>query len=103
MQLQSDKRGVARRARAVVRTSLGSSRVNLISLGLNSKRVDVGKVISMTDEVVSSFQQEQEDDDNKKTSCLIDIGRVEDADTSLAIDTTSCESATVDPAGAAQH
>ena len=60
------------------------------------------KVISMTDEVVSLFQQEQ-DDDNKKTSCLIDIGRAEDADTSLAIDTKSHESAIADPTAAAQH
>ena len=39
----------------------------------------------MTDEVMSSLQQEQDDDDNKEASCLIDIGRAEDADTSLAI------------------
>ena len=76
MQLQSDKRGVAHRARTVVKTSLGSSRVNSMSLRLNSS-----KVISMTDEVVSSFQPEQNDDDNKKTSCLIDIGRAQDEDT----------------------
>ena len=75
MQLQSDRRGVAHRA-------------NL----LRSSRVNVEKATSMTDEVVSSFQQEQDDDDNKKTSCLIDIDRGEDADTSPAIDIKSHES-----------
>ena len=90
MQVQSDKREGARRVRAVFRNSSGSSR-------------DVGKVISMTEDVVSLFQQEQDDDDNKKTSCLIDIGRAEDADTSLAIDTKSHESAIADPTAAAQH
>ena len=90
MQVQSDKREVARRARAVVRNSSGSSR-------------NVRKVIFMTEDVVSLFQQEQDDDDNKKTSCLIDIGRAEDADTSLAIDTKSHESAIADPTAAAQH
>ena len=101
MQLQSDKRGVAHRARAVVGNSSGSSRVNLISLAINSKRV--GKVISMTEEVVSLFQQEQDDDGNKKTSCLIDIGRAEDADTSLAIDTKGHESVITDPTEQQQH
>ena len=52
---------------------------------------------------MSLFQQEQDDDDIKKTSCLIDIGRAEDADTSLAIDTKSHESAIADPTAAAQH
>ena len=72
MQLQSDKGGVARRARTVVKTSLGSSRVNSMSLGLNSR-----KVTSTTDEVAPAPQQEQNDDDNKKTSCLIDTGRTQ--------------------------
>ena len=76
-QVQSDKRGVASR--------------------------NVGKVISMIKDVVSSFQQEQDDDDSKKTSCFIDIGRVEDADTSIALNTTNHESATADPTAAAQH
>ena len=75
--VQSDKRGVASR--------------------------NVGKVIFMTKDVVSSFQQEQNDDGSKKTSCLIDIGRVEDADTSVALNTTNHESATADPTAAAQH
>ena len=90
MQVQSDKREVARRPRAVVRNSSGSSR-------------NVRKVTSRTEDVVSLFQQEQDDDDNKKTSCLIDIGRAEDADTSLAVDTKSHESAIADPTAAAQH
>ena len=97
MQVQSDKSGVACRACAVVRNSSGSSRVNLIPLALNSKRVDVGKVIFMTEDVVSLFQQEQDDNDNKKTSCLIDISKTEDGDMSLAIDTKSHASAFADP------
>ena len=77
VQPQSDKRSVARQARAVVRNSSGSPGVNLIS--------------------VSLFQQEHADDDDKKTYCLISIGRAEDGDTSLAIDTKSHETAIADP------
>ena len=65
------KRGVACRARTVVRNSSGSPGVNLI------------------EKEVSLFQQEQTDDDNKKTYRLIDIGR--------AIDIKSHESAIADP------
>ena len=66
MQLQGDKRGVVRRARAVVRKSSGSPGMNLISMAIG-------------------------------------IGRAEDADTSLAIDTKSHESTIADPTAAAQH
>ena len=69
-----------------------------MSLGLNSR-----KVTSMTDEVVSSFQQEQSDDDNKKTSCLIDIGRTQNEDTSLTIDIKSHANAVADPTEQQQH
>ena len=51
----------------------------------------------MTDEVVSSLQQEQNEDDNKKTSCLIDIGRAQDEDTSLATDIERHASVIADP------
>ena len=84
MHVQSNKRGVACRARAVIRNSSGSSR-------------GVGKVISMTEDVVSLFQQEQDDDDNEKTSCLIDIGRAQDEDTSLANDIKRNASVIADP------
>ena len=79
MQVQSNKRGAS-----------GSSR-------------DVGKVISMTKDVVSLLQQEQDDDDNKKTSCLIDIGRAQDDDTSLATDMKSHVSTIADPTEQQQH
>ena len=44
MQLQSDKRGVTRRARAVVRNSSGSPGVNLISMALGNEKGDPGVV-----------------------------------------------------------
>ena len=78
MQLQSDERGVARRARAVVRNSSESPGVNSISMAIGNENVDFR---------VSLFHQEQADDDNKKTYCLVGIVRAEDEDTSLAIDT----------------
>ena len=89
MQVQS-KRGVTCRARAVIRDSSGSSR-------------DVGKVISMTEDVVSLFQQKQDDDDNEKTSCLIDTGRAQDEDTSLTTDIKSHASAITEPTEQQQH
>ena len=74
MQIQSDRRGVACRARAVVRNSSGSPGVNLISTALGNENVAFRKVISMIEKEVSLFQQEQADDDNKKTYCSISIG-----------------------------
>ena len=97
MQLQSDKRGVARRARAVVRNSSSSPGVNLISIALGNKNVDFEKVIPMIEKRVSLFQQELTDDDDKKTYCLIGIGKAEDGYTSLTIDIKSHESAIADP------
>ena len=76
IQLQSDKRRVTRRARAV--NSSESPDVNSISMEVGNENVDFR---------VSLFQQEQTDDDDKKTYCLVGIGRAEDEDTSLAIDT----------------
>ena len=76
IQLQSDKRRVTRRARAV--NSSESPDVNSISMEIGNENVDFR---------VSLFQQEQTDDDDKKTYCLVGIGRAEDEDTSLAIDT----------------
>ena len=101
MQVQSDERRVACRTRAAIRNSLGSSCVNVTCLALNNKKGDVGKVTSMTDEVVSSFQQEQNDNDNKKTSCLIDIGRAQE--TSLATDIKRHASVIADPTEQQQH
>ena len=66
MQVQSDKRGVARRARAVVRNSSESPDVNSISMVIGNENVEFR---------VSLFQQEQADDDNKRTYCLIGVGR----------------------------
>ena len=74
-----------------------------MSLALDSKRVDVGKVISMTKDVVSLFQQEQDDDDNNKTSCSIDVGRAQDEDTSLATGIKSNASAIADANEQQQH
>ena len=53
MQVQSDKRGVACRARAVVRNSSESPDVNSTSMAIGNENVDFR---------VSSFQQEQADD-----------------------------------------
>ena len=78
IQLQSDKRGVTRRARAVFRNSSELPDVNSISMKIGNEIVDFR---------VSLFQQEQADDDNKKTFCLVGIGRAGDEDTSLAIHT----------------
>ena len=60
MQLQNDKRGVARRARAAPRNSPGSPRVNWISMALSDKSVDTSSVISMIEEMVSLFHEEVE-------------------------------------------
>ena len=70
MQLQSDKRGVARRARAVVRKSSGSP----------------------GEEMVSLFQRKQTDGDNKKAYCSTSVDRTKGEDKSLAIDMKSHES-----------
>ena len=67
MQLQSDRRGVASRARAVVRKSSGSP----------------------GEEMVSLFQQKQTDGDDKKTYCLTSVDRTEGEAKSLAIDIKS--------------
>ena len=58
MQLQNDKRGVARRARAAPRNSPGSPRVNWISTACRDKSVDFSRVISMIEEMVSWFHDE---------------------------------------------
>ena len=47
--------------------------------------------------------KEQDDDDNKKTSCLINIGRAQDDDTSLATDMKSHVSTIADPTEQQQH
>ena len=59
MQLQNDKRGVARRARAAPRNSPGSPRVNWISIAYRDKSVDFSRVISMIEEM-SLFHEEVE-------------------------------------------
>ena len=76
MQPQSDKRGVARRACAVVRKSSGSP----------------------GEEVGSLFQQKQTDGDDKKMYCSTSVDRTEGEVKSLATDIKSQESVS-----AAQH
>ena len=55
---QSDKSGVARRARAVLRNLPRSPRVNLMFMALSGKSVDLGKDISMIEEMVSLLHEE---------------------------------------------
>ena len=74
MQLQSNKRGVACRARAVVRNSSGSPGQEMVSL----------------------FHQKQTDGDHKKTYCSTSVDR-KGEDKFLSIDIKSLESATADP------
>ena len=70
MQLQSDRRGVARRARTVVRKSPGSPGEELVSL----------------------FQQKHTNGDDKKMYCSTNVDRTEGEVKSLAIDIKSHES-----------
>ena len=60
MQLQNDKRGVARRARAAPRNLPGLPHVNWISMACRDKSVEFSRVISMIEEMVSLFCEEVE-------------------------------------------
>ena len=53
IQLQSDKRGISRRSRVVLRNSPGSFRVNWISMALSGKSADFSRVVSMIEEMAS--------------------------------------------------
>ena len=63
MQLRNNQRGVARQASALNNRSLGSARVNVISMSLSGKSVNFTKIISM-EEMVTPIEQEQIYDDN---------------------------------------
>jgi len=78
LQLAASGRALKSRALAVIETSKGDFRLNLISLALKGKKVSFDKVLKMIDDMTALLKREQVDDDDKKAYCESLIDKTED-------------------------
>jgi len=71
----------------------GHPELNFIALALQGKKVDVGKVLKMIDEMVKVLHAEQQDDDDKKEYCAKSFDLADDKKKSLERSVSNLEKA----------
>merc|ERR1719356_255926 len=74
---------MAKHALAVIRAAQSSAKapshqLDLIALALHGKKIEMGKVIAMIDEMVAVLKKEQTDDDSKKEFCTTELDTSDD-------------------------
>merc|ERR1719230_2039771 len=83
VQVKANTASVRARALAIVRKAQhsaksSSSHLDFLALALHGKKIELGKVISMIDEMVALLEKEQTDDDSKKAYCTAEMDTSDD-------------------------
>jgi len=86
LQLQVTSKDQMRRARHVLRSStrVRDFRLDLISMSMQGRKVNFGKVLGMLDDMVRLLKKEQVDDDKKKEYCASSFDKAEDEQKDLS-------------------
>merc|ERR1712217_608994 len=83
MQIQQSAATMRSRALAALKSVRPSTKLDLIGLALQGKKIGFDKVIKMIDEMIATLKQEQVDDDNKKQYCATQFDESDDKKKSL--------------------
>merc|ERR1712196_394235 len=89
---------MAKKALAVIRAAQASTKapshhLDLIALALHGKKIEMGKVIAMIDEMVAVLKKEQTDDDSKKEFCTTELDTSDDKKKELELTISKAEAA----------
>jgi len=98
MQVQRKESAVRSRALAALKAGLKTqfpdrTRIDLIGLAIQGKKIGFDKVISMIDKMIGTLKAEQVDDDNKKEYCAAQLDQSDDKKKSLEKSLSDTEAA----------